>query len=240
MEAQYEEINRWKNWSLEDTCCLLREKFPGASIWIVRPSTMLRYLFACFHNFVKSSIIGVPEYAHDHGALPHLFWLLRDAIKQVVKGGGVRISKEAMFSLPLILIGFSKGCVVLNQLVHELGKYVHLQEEAQGTSNIEQLRSFVHQIKAIYWLDAGHSGEKEAWVTDDHLLDHLAALGAKVRVHVTPHQVKCPARPWIGEEEKAFVTKLKKRGVDVEDTLHFGDDERSLEKHFRVLDAFNQ
>ena len=238
MEAQYVEINRWKDWSLEDTCSILRKKFPGASIWIVRPSTMLRYLFACFHNFVKSSIIGVPEYSRDCGAVPHLFWLLRDAINQVAEDGRLEISKEEAFHLPLTLVGFSKGCVVLNQIVHELGSYVGTSSPQETRAKSEELKSFVKQIKSMYWLDAGHSGEKEAWVINDHLLGHLATLRPKVYVHVTPHQVKCPARPWIGEEEKSFVTKLREKGVDVVETLHFGDEERSLENHFKVLNVF--
>lgn len=242
MESQYEEISRWKDWSLEDTCSLLRKRFPASAIWIVRPCNMLRYLFSCFHNFVKSSITGVPEYSRDHGAVPHLHYLLKDAIRQVrAGGGGLELGEEEMASLPLTIIGFSKGCVVLNQLLHELGSYVGVVDGCQATSHATEegrLRAFVHQIRAIYWLDAGHSGEREAWVTDDKLLDSLAALRAEVHVHVTPHQVRCPARPWIGEEEKLFVTKLKERGVKLVEKVHFDEEQRSLLNHFRVLNVF--
>ena len=58
MEAMYRDISQWSPWSLEMTRDILREKFPGAAIWIIRPHTLLRHLFSCFHNFVNSSIVG--------------------------------------------------------------------------------------------------------------------------------------------------------------------------------------
>lgn len=260
MAAQYEEISRWKRWSLEDTCELLQEKFPGSAIWIVRPSRTLRYLFSCFQHFVDSSLTGVPKHDTTHGAISHLEHLLRDAIHQVHqnKGGAgkeVGWSESAVLSLPLVLIGFSKGCVVLNQIVHELGNYV--EEERSGISDsskspvpaaenahklnhkqVQRGRDFVKRIKAFYWLDAGHSGTHDTWVTNDVLLKTLSSLGAEIHVHVTPQQVCDPHRPWLGEEQSVFVSKLQQLGANVRETVHFEHDERSLEKHFRVLEVF--
>ena len=73
---------------------------------------------------------------------------------------------------------------------------------------------------------------------DDLLLKLLASLKAEIQVHVTPQQVCDPHRSWIGEEEREFVDRLRYYGAKVEETLHFEQDERSLEKHFRVLEAF--
>ena len=126
MEAQFEEISQWKAWCLENTLSLLQHKFPGSAIWIVRPSRMLRYLFSCFHNFVQSSIVGIPTYSTSYGALPHIELLLLDSINQVFAKGQLQLSPKAVFELPLVLIGFSKGCVVLNQILHELVNYVTL------------------------------------------------------------------------------------------------------------------
>ena len=58
MEAQHHEIKQYKPWCLEETCSLLQSKFPDSAIWIVRPKQMLRHLYACYHNFVESSITG--------------------------------------------------------------------------------------------------------------------------------------------------------------------------------------
>ncbi len=364
MEAQYEEISQWKSWSLEDTLALLQKKFPGSAIWVVRPTRMLRYLFSCFHNFVQSSIVGIPTYSSGYGAVPHIECLLQDAIQQAYGRGQLRIPPRVVFELPLVLIGFSKGCVVLNQIVHELVNFVvldhtHLSvpyhhtsssslhhyrhrktpsvssvsslssmedgpthkpslsnpqspivKKKMGGSNsssstasqshsntsihrhpsisslssetgaggekehhhqhrsrsrspmvfsrsgssssasqgrrvvplteedVMRLRQLLGRLKAMYWLDAGHSGGCGAWVTDDELLRCLASLNTEVHVHVTPQQVCDPNRVWIREEEREFVDKLRYYGASVSELIHFEQEERSLENHFRVLNNF--
>ena len=124
MEAQYEEISQWKPWCLENTLSILQHKFPDSAIWIIRPARMLRYLFSCFHNFVQSSIVGIPTYSCGYGALPHIEALLLDLITQVHSKGQLCIPLRTVFELPLMMVGFSKGCVVLNQVLHELVNYV--------------------------------------------------------------------------------------------------------------------
>lgn len=345
MDSQYEEISRWSPWCLENTCSLLQKKFPNSAIWIIRPSRMLRLLFSCFHNFVQSSLVGVPTYKSAYGALPQIEKLLLDACKKVHKWGTLRMDVRSAIHLPLVLIGFSKGCVVLNQLLHELVNYVtvdpaiaqlptyphthprhHLSTSSVSsissvsstedlpylhhshrmnrdaspcpprkgspeplirssstssspragiarstndlstpsdysrmsyrsssssrgaTSNshiislsdaeVERVKKFLSQVKMFYWLDAGHSGGHGAWIIDDTLLKLLASLKAEVHVHVTPQQVCDPHRTWIGEEEREFVDRLRYYGAKVKETLHFEHDERSLEKHFRVLETF--
>ena len=344
MESQYEEISRWSPWCLENTCSLLQKKFPNSAIWIVRPSRMLRNLFSCFHNFVQSSLVGVPTYSPGYGALPQIERLLLDACKKVHKWGTLRMDVRAAVHLPIVLVGFSKGCVVLNQVLHELINYItvdpsiaqlapyphthprhHLStssissvssisstedstflhhshrmnrdasprtprkvspeplvrssstssprtgvarscsdlsavsdftrssfrssSSSHGASSsshvislseaeVERVKKFLSQVKVIYWLDAGHSGGHGAWIIDDTLLKLLASLKSEVQVHVTPQQVCDPHRTWIGEEEREFVDRLRYYGAKVEETLHFEQDERSLEKHFRVLEVF--
>ena len=256
MEAQYEEISRWKEFCLENTCDLLRRKFPSAAVWIVRPSRMLRNLFSSFHHFVPSSITGVPEYSSTPRAVPQLVQLLWNAVQQVHAANSSAMDKspQQLFSLPIVLVGFSKGCVVLNQIVHELVNYVPAVPSLSDTPPADRkplcppspsltphgmqiLRDFIKRVSAYYWLDAGHSGDHGAWVTDDDLLRALAALRVQIHVHVTPHQVLCPQRPWIGEEKCEFVAKLRQFGATVKETLHFEEDS-SLEKHFKVLQVF--
>ena len=348
MDSQYEEISRWSPWCLEITCSLLQKKFPNSAIWLIRPSRMLRSLFSCFHNFVQSSLVGIPTYCSTYGALPQIERLLLDACKKVHKWGTLKLDVRSAVHLPIVLVGFSKGCVVLNQVLHELVNYVaidpsisqlppypyphprhHLStssississmsstedltylhhshrmtrdasprtpqkispepivrsastsssprassarstndvsssdvfirsstssyrssSSSRGASSsahvislsdaeIQRIKHFLTQIKVFYWLDAGHSGGHGAWVIDELLLKLLASLKAEIQVHVTPQQVCDPHRSWIGEEEREFVDRLRYYGTKVEETLHFEQNERSLEKHFRVLEAF--
>ena len=509
--AVQEETAPWKQWCLEYTCSLLQRKFPNSAIWIVRPSRMLRYLFSCYHNFVQSSLIGIPSYNSTYGCLPQLEGLLKDAVQRVIRKGELDMDVRDVLELPIVLIGFSKGCVVLNQIIHELVNYLipdspRLQSRMYGHSlyrsrqhnysqstpsipsetrstlsssrgsgwnnwhigpgqrsqpsspsirrnerilstevpplspdatrkrlaspesnhrpkriasagasrqkervntpeiprrnerpasteisprndrlaspvvshrnerlaspeisrrndrlaspeiscrnehlgseishhnerlaspeiprrnervgldiprlneslsgpeltyrnerlnspevfermcsesgksrsrlsstsstksergytpeydsshtslppfrsssfgasaskhiitpsedDIRNLTEFLRRIKAFYWLDAGHSGGHGAWVTDSELLSMLASLGSEIHVHVTPQQICDPHRMWIGEEEKEFVEKLRVFGASVFERVHFEQEERSIERHFAVLDEF--
>ncbi|XP_060112863.1 mitochondrial protein C2orf69 homolog [Heteronotia binoei] len=126
------------------------------------------------------------------------------------------------------LIGFSKGCVVLNQLLYEL-------EEAKQDKD---LAAFVKNIQAIYWLDGGHSGGSNTWVTCPDVLEGFAQTGIAANTHVTPYQVFDMMRSWIGKEHKRFVQVLEEFGVNVHSQLHFADEPPSLENHFRVHEVF--
>ena len=261
------QVSRWSEWCLESTCTVLRSKFPTAAVWLVRPCRMLRRLFSAFHNFVESSMTGVPTYSTHHGALLHLHHLLGDALSKVREVVSMEMSVEDALRLPLVLAGFSKGCVVLNQITHELVNTVpnttdidqhsghHGNLEATPTSDessdgpigkplplnqeeLKLLKEVVSQIKAIYWLDSGHSGENGAWVTGSEPLRALAWLHIRVQVDVTPQQVRDSSREWIRQEEEEFVARLREFGASVMETLHFEQEEKSLEYHFQVLREF--
>ncbi|XP_067994043.1 mitochondrial protein C2orf69 homolog [Melanerpes formicivorus] len=134
----------------------------------------------------------------------------------------------ALGAASFTLIGFSKGCVVLNQLLYEL-------KEAKRDKNTD---AFLKIIKAIYWLDGGHSGGSNTWVTYPEVLKELAETGIEVHAHVTPYQVFDTMRSWIGREHEKFVQILEGLGVEINDQLHFADDAPSLENHFRVHEVF--
>ncbi len=118
------EVAQWKEWCLEHTLTILQSKFPESAVWIVRPCRMLRSMFTCYHNFVQSSLIGVPTYTSTYGCLLQLDALLKDAVQKVIRLGLIESDVHSALSLPVVLVGFSKGCVVLNQLLHELVHYV--------------------------------------------------------------------------------------------------------------------
>uniref|UniRef100_A0A8C3THT3 Chromosome 2 open reading frame 69 n=1 Tax=Chelydra serpentina TaxID=8475 RepID=A0A8C3THT3_CHESE len=138
--------------------------------------------------------------------------------------GTPSVTGEASFTL----IGFSKGCVVLNQLLYEL-------KEAKKDKNTD---AFIKNIRAFYWLDGGHSGGSNTWVTDPEVLKEFAETGIAVHAHVTPYQVFDTMRSWIGKEHKKFVQILEEFGVQVNKLLHFADEVPSLDNHFRVHEVF--
>lgn len=128
----------------------------------------------------------------------------------------------------LMLVGFSKGCVVLNQMVYELG----------GARADPQMSRFVKCISAMYWLDGGHPGGSETWVTDKQVLKELAASGVAVHAHVTPYEVCDPMRAWVGCEHGHFIKTLEDFGACPTKKLHFADEPPSIENHFRVIQEF--
>lgn len=78
----------------------------------------------------------------------------------------------------LILIGFSKGTVVLNQFLYEFHYLKTLTPDDHTSMDI------VTRIKDMYWLDGGHSGGKNTWITSRPLLETLTRLGIQIRLRI--------------------------------------------------------
>ena len=218
---------RYEEWSLEGTAQLLWERFPESHIWVVRPSKMHLKTFSCFANFVASNDIGCPDHSPGQKSWHHLQALLKSAVALLSEDlPSLNLLPSA--DLPAELVGFSKGCVVLNQLLYDL-REAKLDESTQN---------FVNLVKRIHWLDGAHNGGSNTWITDEVVLEALKGLQIRVAAHVTPYQVKDPMRLWIGKEQKKFVERVRKQGIDVMNTLHFANVQRSLDCHFKVLRKF--
>lgn len=133
----------------------------------------------------------------------------------------------------ITLIGFSKGCVVLNQLIYEFHYLKTL------TPDDITMMQFVSRIDNMYWLDGGHAGGKNTWITSRSLLETLTRLGVNIYVHVTPYQIYDERRPWIGREERAFVCLLRRLGAQVFRFLHQeAGVQPTLHTHFEILSTF--
>ena len=93
------------------------------------------------------------------------------------------------------------------------------------------------------WLDGGHNGGRDTWVTDEAVLASLVTgTTCRVDIRVTPKQVRDRGRPWIGEEEAKFATKLQQLMRPHDETrlkrnIYFENEEASLRNHFKVLDT---
>lgn len=132
----------------------------------------------------------------------------------------------------ITLLGFSKGTVVLNQFLYEFHYLKTLTPDDHTSMDI------VSRISDMYWLDGGHSGGKNTWITSRPLLETLTRLGIGIHIHVTPYQIQDDRRPWIRKEEKLFGDLLKRLGATVERTVHFENVCPTLFIHFDILNAF--
>ena len=86
------------------------------------------------------------------------------------------------------LVGFSKGCAVLNQVLCD----IRTAFSDIGDSNLH-LREFAkNSLERMVWLDGGHNGEEVTWITERETLKTVVEeTPIKFDVRVTPYQVRC-------------------------------------------------
>ncbi|XP_032385576.1 mitochondrial protein C2orf69 homolog [Etheostoma spectabile] len=225
---------QWLPWSLEQVALVLGRRFPHQHVWVVRASRMYLHKFSCYQNFVESNMFGAPEhspYTPDTGVFHQLRALLSHGMERAnlpnpLQPQGGADSIPPGFSLTLV--GFSKGCVVLNQMAYELA----------GARADLHMSPFVSRISDIYWLDGGHPGGSETWVTNKGVLKELASWGVSIHAHVTPYEVRDPMRAWVGREHGHFIKTLEEFGARPRKKLHFEDEPPSIKNHFRVIQEF--
>ena len=93
-------------------------------------------------------------------------------------------------------------------------------------------------IKNIYWLDGGHPGQQQTWITDSNILATLKFWKINVHIHVTPFQIANPSKPWNGKEEKAFRTILTQLKVHYNRRVYYQNEPASIDRHFQLLRDF--
>lgn len=150
------------------------------------------------------------------------------AAEQAEAAGELRAG-EGM-SLPLALVGFSKGAIVLNQLVAELGA-----REPAATA-------LCARVAELHFVDGGNGLERGAFPLELAGLDALARESPRMRVccHSTPYMLRSPKQPWIGAERAAFVQGLAERGVAAQVRCYFENEPPSLQRHFELLAALKR
>lgn len=162
-----------------------------------------------------------------------------------------------------IILGFSKGGVVVNQLVTELSCWAlgsmknsvdvsrqnpsHLtQNLLVPTSTIDVLSS----ISEVHYVDVGLNCAG-AYITDHEVIEricgYVADAGRNLRfvLHGTPRQWSDPSRPWIRKEKDIMIKLLRKEAERCEgrllasEKLYFEGKPRSLLMHFEILEAMD-
>ena len=240
MMQKHRDNVHYTQWNLEATAEILGKRFPNSHVWVVRPNEKVLLTFSVYSNLVPvpDKDLGNPLHEAGFKSWHHLQKLLYNSA-QLMKDNTESNSCEQtscsneqseVYSMlrPLTLVGFSKGCVVLNQLLYDL------QEAKEDPETSE----FVKSVREMYWLDGGHNGGSNTWIIHKNVLEHLVGLELEIHCHVTPYQIKDSFREWIGKEQKKFVMELRKMGVKVTNTIHFEEMERSIDNHFQVLTLF--
>lgn len=231
----------YSDYSYEAVAELLSRKFGEASnVWVVRPRRFKHGAYSSFDNFVQTNDYGAAtKYDPAASATKHLTVLMQNA-QALLRQQGVNVST----GLPMHLLGFSKGGIVLNQLVTELVRYSFYKKRSnsgqvrQG-SVCASTRQFFAAINSMHWLDSGNGSLDGALPTEEAALAVLARYEQlRLFVHVTPYQYEARQRPWIRNEVNSFVNKMNLLGADVQLIIYYAGDECSLASHFHILHDF--
>ena len=220
-------------WDLETTAKLLQSKFKDSTVFVIKPSEMLLNTFSLYRNFLFFDENGRPHFSGTFGAFLHLVKLFENTKEKAVEENRtlkhntckISIEEACKGDLPVKLVGFSKGCVVINQLMFELEKL----------KVIPEVKAFLNHLSAIYWLDGGHVGRKDAYITETEVLKSIVALQKELVIHVSAYQIRDLNSRWIEREEKEFVTKLREMKADIKEFQHFMNEPGSLQNHWKVL-----
>ncbi|CAF0715861.1 unnamed protein product [Brachionus calyciflorus] len=251
----------YSEWDLIKTGNLIYKKFSFnpktcANVFIFRADYFHLKCFANYSNFVPSTDFGIPlddskdclsvldqKEENSQSSIPeynfsnklqcyeHIKALYVNSIKDFNSKEESKIDE----TLPIIICGFSKGCVVLNQLFTEL---------ASIDSNLDQNEQnidFLKSIKHIFWLDGGHSGSSNSWLTSEEAIKCIKNSNLSCYVYVTPYQMKS-LKFWAIQEYETFMELLKKFDVTFKSIYYFKDQESEdydVNLHFELLKYFD-
>lgn len=113
-------------------------------------------------------------------------------------------------NLPIIICSFSKGCVVLNEICKELLNLKN-NKTISDDSDIKDLFEFCKKFKHFIWLDGGHNGTSNAWITQSDIITTLLQRNIYLYVYVTPYQIsENNPKKWAIKEHKQFLNLLEK------------------------------
>jgi hypothetical protein len=250
----------------------LQKRFPGSDILVIAPS---RYEggCACYDNFLdgKWDLMGEPMrktggyQGTSLKAVRQLYSIVRNAYDQLdlsVSAETVEHESKPLWR-PVYVVGFSKGGVVLNQLLTDIGTKGLELRNRQGddellyshTSKFNMLLA----IRQVHYLDVGLNCPG-AYLTDIQTLENL---GSFLEMFHKPWEDKgkcCPfeiglhgtLRQWGGKdtrskrliaERDAMIHGCKAAGINIYMKLYAYDrceDPRlAMREHFKCIEYFS-
>jgi len=220
-------------------------------VFVIEPTRVQDGVWSCFDNFMESTRSGEPTkgYAQQGKALLQLSSLLRSTMRSVPE-----IEKELCDLGRTVLVGFSKGGVVLNQMLAELSagtaksssSELQLQEDgdmSNGNSQDDSEKRVL--IDEVHYVDAGLNS-RGAYLTHPEIIENLSGMqehrrdrALKVFLHGTPRQWRDRRRKWVGDEKDRMVALMRKNKMSVTERIYMEEEEASLAMHFRCLEAMN-
>ncbi|GAB9470377.1 hypothetical protein Gpo141_00007624 [Globisporangium polare] len=236
-------FNDFADFAYERVADVLASKFGSGdecNVWVVRPARFHQRAFSCFDNFVDANELGAATaYSSAGSAIKHLLALVEN-VRETLQQQGVSVSTD----LPIHLVGFSKGVIVLNQLITELaickreGFKSNNRREGQ-LADVSSYHKFFSQVCSIHWVDGGNGSQRGVVPSDERALSAVHDFSnARLFVHVTPYQYESTERPWIKLEIHEFIQKMRRFQVDVQLKMYYDGEAGSIHSHFQLLRDF--
>ena len=199
------ELSPFATWSVEDLAIGLAARFPTCHAVVVHPPRNVNG-FSCYDGFLmRLNETGDPVdgYDSDGTCCSHILALLGQ-VEQRCPGVG---------AAPLHLLGFSKGGVVLNQCLAEL-----------GAADVERAapRELLEATASFTWLDPGLNRPGPILLADDSSLRRAArrllarpAAPPRLAAALTPYQLR--REGWL--QAPAFLRRWLPASWTVRDTV---------------------
>ncbi|CDY37013.1 BnaA04g25910D [Brassica napus] len=232
----------------------------SVNAWVVEAS-VFNGPFAVYKDFVPTvNRYGEPTTSYSPVGLPAsssivslLSSFLQEAESLVLKEGKDVCLRSSLAHCPrTILLGFSKGGVVMNQFLSEMSSL-----ETNSSSEDEEIgiipaskESFLKSVSEVHYVDVGLNSSG-AYITDQNVVQRisqrLAGGGSSVSVfvHGTPRQWRDEQRGWIVKEKDELVRLLKSEGensggkLQVHERFYFADRVPDLQMHFEIIDVMD-
>ncbi|VFQ84300.1 unnamed protein product [Cuscuta campestris] len=250
---------------LQKVAEILVSKFgDSVNAWVIE-APIFNGPFAVYKDFIPScNDSGEPEVydAKEFPASSSLVLLLWNCLKEAkIVAAGTR-QKQTFIAEDTtqpsqkprtILLGFSKGGTVLNQLLSELAvSSVQSPEDKGPQANKDEItptskERFLNSIAEFHYVDVGLN-TKGAYLTNQDVFDKISdrfkrgAPCIRFFLHGTPRQWGDVRRGWIRREKDELVRVLK--GVAhrhlgklyVRERLYFGDMPPDMQMHFEIIE----
>ena len=152
-----------------------------------------------------------------------------------------QVDQAIVSNLPIVISGFSKGCIVLNELCNELEFMESASvDEFMSAVKLAELTNFLYYVKHFIWLDGGHSGMSNGWIIRPKIIKLMKQYNFFCYVYVTPYQIMS-RKYWAVEEYKKFVQLLGEFELKFKNKYYFEEKEEEFDinVHFAILELFD-
>lgn len=235
---------------------ILVSKFGNSvNAWVVEAS-LFNGPFAVYKDFVPSvNRYGEPTTSYSPVGFPassSIVSLLSTFLQESNEGNDLCLRNPFAHCPRTILLGFSKGGVVMNQFLTEMS-YLDTNSEEVGMIIPASNESFLNSISQVHYVDVGLNSPG-AYITDHSVVQRisqrLVARGGgnnsvRVFIHGTPRQWRDEQRGWILKEKDELVRLLKSEGENscgslrVHERFYFVDRVADMQMHFEIIDAMD-